>query len=706
MYTDSESRDQKGRVYPNNQKRDDEKYDPDSGTLPEESFSFTPPDPSNPYAHLSSTPTVPTINNPVTIDASKSHDADKQPCVAYTFDFGDGTAPVTSKDPVLKHSYKSPGSYPVSVSVTDKYGKTGTANLTQRVVDPQSPTAMGPPYAQLTSNPTESKVQQPTYFDASKSHDFKQNQCEHFVFNFGDKSKLLHSKTPKVTHRYTKRGVYSVSVSAQDKFGQTATAGLDQRVVDPTMSDPGNPSAHLSSEPSEAKTKENVTFDASKSRDYAGNKCKKFLFDFGDNTKPMTSFKPIVTRQFAKGGTYPVTVTVTDKFGKRATAQIMQRVKDEFNPQKKGLPYVAVRNHPMESEVDEPVTFDASASHDYLGGNCDRFTWDFGDKSPKKVSTTPVVQHIYSESGSYPVTVSVTDKFGQSGTAKCNQRVEPPMPFFSRSDAEKVDDPYVVVQCTPSQVKVGGVVQLDASKSHDMDREPLREYIWDFGDGSPVESSKTPVMKHKYTESGTFPVKLIGVDKYGKKGHAKCSPMVVDGNFDPANHSQKDMLQAPYAAVTSTPTQAVPGGNVQFDASKSHDMDKKPCTKFVWDFGDGTPRVTTTKPITSHQFENPGTFPVKVLVVDKNGMSSPAGLNQKVVQDGPTKDDPYVAVLSTPEDPKPEEPVRFDASPSHDANGDPCSMFTWDFGDGSPPKTTDTPIVNHVFDKPGMVMIL
>ncbi len=52
----------------------------------------------------------------------------------------------------------------------------------------------GPPYAQLTSDPSESSIGQVVYFDASKSHDFKEEPCEHFVFDFGDGSKLLHAK--------------------------------------------------------------------------------------------------------------------------------------------------------------------------------------------------------------------------------------------------------------------------------------------------------------------------------------------------------------------------------------------------------------------------------------------------------------------------------------------------------------------------------
>ena len=56
---------------------------------------------------------------------------------------------------------------------------------------------------------------------------------------------------------------------------------------------------------------------------------------------------------------------------------------------------------------------------------------------------------------------------------------------------------------------------------------------------------------------------------------------------------------------------------VDFDASKSHDGDKKPCVKFTWDFGDDSPKKTTKGPKTKHPYKHPGVYPVTVVVEDK-----------------------------------------------------------------------------------------
>ena len=112
--------------------------------------------------------------------------------------------------------------------------------------------------------------------------------------------------------------------------------------------------------------------------------------------------------------------------------------------------------------------------------------------------------------------------------------------------------------------------------------------------------------------------------------------------------------------------------------------------------------VTTYTPITQHPYNQAGSYPANVTVYDTKGQPAKASVNQRVrAPVKPDSEPPYVAVSSTPTNPKPKEPVKFDASDSHDKDKDPCKTFLWDFGDGSPPKETKTPIVNHSFEEPG-----
>jgi hypothetical protein len=68
----------------------------------------------------------PTGDPPLTIDfdASGSSDPDSGDTVAsYTFDFGDGSAPVTQSTPTISHTYTSNGDFGATLKVSDSRGK-------------------------------------------------------------------------------------------------------------------------------------------------------------------------------------------------------------------------------------------------------------------------------------------------------------------------------------------------------------------------------------------------------------------------------------------------------------------------------------------------------------------------------------------------------------------------------------------------------
>ena len=132
-----------------------------------------------------------------------------------------------TSNPVANHAYSTPGTYPVRVTCIDRYGNKGEAMLSQRIKDPVK--AIGPPQAQLTSNPPEQLINKPVDFDASKSKDANNGPCVSFTWDFGDNSPNTTTRTPTTKHAYAKPGTYPVRVTVKDKHGQTADATVNQR---------------------------------------------------------------------------------------------------------------------------------------------------------------------------------------------------------------------------------------------------------------------------------------------------------------------------------------------------------------------------------------------------------------------------------------------------------------------------------------------
>ncbi len=93
-----------------------------------------------PSAALSVTPRSGTAPVQVTADASASTDTDQSPISTYRFDFGDGTVAGPQSGATASHTYTAPGTYSVTVKVTDTAGLSSTTPGVSVVVSGSKPT--------------------------------------------------------------------------------------------------------------------------------------------------------------------------------------------------------------------------------------------------------------------------------------------------------------------------------------------------------------------------------------------------------------------------------------------------------------------------------------------------------------------------------------------------------------------------------------
>jgi PKD repeat protein/V8-like Glu-specific endopeptidase len=91
--------------------------------------------------------------------------------------------------------------------------------------------------------------------------------------------------------------------------------------------------------------------------------------------------------------------------------------------------------------------------------------------------------------------------------------------------------------------------------------------------------------------------------------------------------------QLPVADVSSTKTGVGAPLTVNFDASKSKDL-QGPMAQYRWTFGDGA-STTTTGPTVSHVYNTPGNFVAQVTVQDGNGNLSRFPASERVRVDPP-----------------------------------------------------------------------
>jgi hypothetical protein len=89
------------------------------------------------------------------------------------------------------------------------------------------------------------------------------------------------------------------------------------------------------------------------------------------------------------------------------------------------------------------------------------------------------------------------------------------------------------------------------------------------------------------------------------------------------------------AVITGTPT-LNEGSAASFDASGSTDPDAGDVLHYSWNFGDGTPAVTTTSATTTHVYADNGSYTTTVAVFDQAGASSRASVGVSVANVAPT----------------------------------------------------------------------
>ena len=87
----------------------------------------------SPTADFTSSPSPSTAGSAVAFNASLSQPSTGATIVSYQWDFGDGSAPITTGTPNTSKTYAVAGGYTVTLTVTDSTGASASTSKTQTV---------------------------------------------------------------------------------------------------------------------------------------------------------------------------------------------------------------------------------------------------------------------------------------------------------------------------------------------------------------------------------------------------------------------------------------------------------------------------------------------------------------------------------------------------------------------------------------------
>lgn len=354
-----------------------------------------------------------------------------------------------------------------------------------------------------------------------------------------------------------------------------------------------------------------------------------WAWDFGDSSGTASWLDPAYL--YSNTGTYFIELIVSSNFGCVDTIQHMALV---FPNPLAGFTSTTV------CATDSVQFIDTST---VLNGNISGWQWSFDDGDSSFISDP---EHVYSTGGTYNVALIVTTDDGCSDTTVIPAYVNYlPQAGFT-SSRECLNDPTTVTDTS-----------LLAPDS-------LVYAIWDFGDGSPIDTNPVPP-EYIYSTAGTYDIELIVIGSNG------CSDTVV-------NPVIVDDLPIPDFSVDT----------VCFDElSLFVDLSTPPIgdniTDWLWDFGDAPATSTTQEP--SYLYPSSGGYTVMLTVTTDKGCSDFVNIDIGVYALPP------VNFTYTPECPT-FETKFYPATPT-------AISWSWDYGDGGTSSTEQDP---HIYLDSGM----
>lgn len=467
----------------------------------------------------------------------------------------------------------------VRVTMVDSNGSTSN----EFVVDDLEFGINEPPRAGFVYSPEPGETETPVSFDASDSSD-RDGDISYYLWDFdSDGTVDRNTSIPYTTYRYKRWGDYLVTLQVVDDDGARDEIEDEIYVNAP-------PRATFDYSPIEPSIGQLVSFDGSGSSDRNGE-IRRYEWDFQtDRELDFESEKSEARYAFDEPGRYIVSLTVYDNDGADDTYRLPITV---TSPDRNlaGNP-VATFNIPQERpETDLRIEFNASGS-DSPNGEIVQYQWDFDDGSPTISTDSAVTDHVFSEPGTYSITLTITDATGETDTTE--RRIS----VLESGLGSQFD-----IEYQPKRVAVGEDVQFTVT-GRGLPPNRTTTYRWDFdGDGDFDHQTAIPRARGSFDEPGNYRSRVQIVNNRSR----------IELQVDPPIR----VGISPTAAFSFQPERVVVGDSITFDASLSEDPDGD-VGAYQWDF-DNDGEIDATGIRIPWKFDSSGPTSVRLVVEDTDG---------------------------------------------------------------------------------------
>ena len=510
---------------------------------------------------------------------------------SYLWDFGDGTP----ASPNPSHTYTTSGNFNVTLIGTNSFGCQDTlVKINYIKIQPATVSLPGLPVKNCVPF---------TYTFSSVIN--SPDAVVSYLWDFGDGNS---STAANPSHTFAIVGNYKISLKITTASGCVATTSVINGV-----SAGNKPTANFSGSPLVACASTPIKFT-----DLSSGNVNEWLWNFGDKA---TSNAKNPSHSYLDTGYFTISLTVRssgcpDSISFLKYIHILPPVAQFTIKGNCALPY-------------KKLFLESSKG-------ADTFLWDFGDGTTSAIKNPT---HIYADTGTYPVNLTVTNL-----STGCQQTV--------MRDAQVVIEKAMFVTNDTSICKNANV----NFRSQNINLSKISSYNWDFGDDSTITTFLGTV-NHQYTKTGIFNVRLIITNVL------KCTDTLIKPVYI--------KVGGPTAKFTGSSTITCANTSINFtDISLSDGTD--PIVQWTWDYGDNTV-VNLTGPPFTHIYAKAGFYTVKLKVTDSKGcMDSLVKLNY-ILASKPAVDFTTADSASCPF-----AHVHFISL----SNG-PNLQYLWNFGDGT-----------------------